>query len=47
MEKFDFVLASVIMSAVIGLGVPCAAQLNGVVSSSGTFAPELDLRSRA
>jgi hypothetical protein len=37
MAKFDFVLASVIMSAVIGLGVPCAAQLNGVVSSSGTF----------
>jgi hypothetical protein len=38
-RKSDFVLASVIMSAVIGLGVPCAAQLNAVVSSSGTFHP--------
>jgi len=36
MRKSDFVPASVIMSAVLGLGMPCAAQLNGVVSSSGT-----------
>src|ERR1700758_2852118 len=36
MRKSDFVLASVIMSAVLGLRMPSAAQLNGVVSSSGT-----------
>lgn len=36
MRKSVLVLASVIMSSVIGLSVPCVAQLNGVVSSSGT-----------
>jgi len=36
MRKSDFVLASVIISAVAGLGMPCAAQLTGVVASSGT-----------
>lgn len=36
MRKSDFVLGSVIVGVVLGSGMPCAAQLTGVVSSSGT-----------